>query len=344
MPPSPSDRPLLLGIEIGGTKLQLGLGRGDGTLINLERRRIEPDQGAVGILAQIEDGTAQLLGRAGLRAADLGAVGIGFGGPVDVARGVVVKSNQVEGWVDFPLADWARERLGVARVAVENDAATAALGEARHGAGVGFDPVLYVTIGSGVGGGLIVGGRIYRGSGRGAVEIGHLVVGNRGQTTTLEDAASGWAIGKAGRAVLGAPGGMEESAGRLGLICSGRPELVTAEVVAEAARQGDQRATSILKAAREALAEGLAHAITLLAPSRVILGGGVSLIGANLWLNPIRREVDRRVFPPFRGTFEVVPARLGEAVVVHGALALGCEAWAGASLDPAAASGQKTGD
>lgn len=324
---APAD-PLLLGIEIGGTKLQLGLGRGDGVLLDLERVRIEPERGAAGILAQIEAGAARLLGRAGLAAGELGAVGIGFGGPVDAA-GVAVKSHQVAGWDDFPLADWARRALGAGRVAVENDASTAALGEARHGAGVGFDPVLYVTIGSGVGGGLVVGGRIYRGSGRGAVEIGHLVVGGgrdpaegRSGGTSLEDRAAGWAIARAGRAALGELEGGGEAAGPLTSLASGRPDLVTGEVVAEAARQGDGRAAAILRDARAALAEGLAHAITLLAPARVVLGGGVSLIGDDLWFDPIRAEVDRRVFAPLRGTFAIVPARLGEEVVVHGALAL----------------------
>ena len=308
MSPPPPAVPLLLGIEIGGTKLQLGIGRGDGALLDLERLRIEPGRGAAGILAQIEAGAGALLGRAGVVAADLGAVGIGFGGPVDAAAGVIVKSNQVAGWDGFPLAGWARRTLGVARVAVENDAATAALGEARHGAGAGSDPVLYVTVGSGVGGGLIVGGRVYRGSGRGAVEIGHLVVGEAG--ATVEGLASGWSIGRDGREALGRPG----------------DPAIDAEAIVAAARAGDDRAAAVLGRARAGLAAGLAHAITLLAPARVVLGGGVSLIDADLWLDPIRAEVDRRVFAPFRGNYAIVPARLGEEVVVHGALALARDA------------------
>ena len=102
-------------------------------------------------------------------------------------------------------------------------------------------------------------------------------------------------------------------------------------MVAAAARQGDRRAIAILHEARAALAEGLGHAITLLAPARVILGGGVSLIGDDLWVDPIRAEVDRRVFAPLRGTFAIVPAQLGEAVVVHGAIALARDAAAGTS-------------
>ena len=300
-------QPDLLGIEIGGTKLQVGLGGRDGTLRDLERLRVEPERGAAGILDQIQAATARLLGRSGLSPADLAAVGVGFGGPVDTKRGVVVVSHQIDGWNGLPLSKWTRSTLGVDAVALANDADTAALGEARFGAGVGHDPVLYVTIGSGVGGGLVANGAIYRGSGRGAVEIGHLIVAEEDSAAhrTLESVAAGWSIARAGRPFLGAE--------------------TTAEGVVAAARAGDPAAARILATAHRAMGQALAHAITLLAPRRVILGGGVSLIGEADWFVPIRREVDRRVFPPFRDTFDIVPAALGEAVVVHGALALAAD-------------------
>ncbi len=331
------DDRLLLGIEIGGTKLQVGLGRADGQLIDLERLRIEPGRGAAGILAQIPAATDELLQRAGAARADLAVVGVGFGGPVDPELGVVVLSNQVAGWTGFPLADWVRQTLGIAAVVVQNDAATAALGEARRGAGVGFDPVLYVTIGSGIGGGLIVDGAIYRGSGRGAIEIGHLWVDDLGPATsaadppsriTLEERASGWSIGRAAQRLVAEPSG-SSSAGATGWLvdlAAGDPARVTAELVAQAAIAGDPGASAILAAARAALGQALGHAVTLLAPRRIILGGGVSLIAAEHWLDPIRREVDRRVFPPFLGSYDVVAAGLGAAVVVHGALALAADA------------------
>src|SRR5207248_5588282 len=114
--------------------------------------------------------------------------------------GVVTTSHQVAGWDGFPLADWVRSNLGIEGVSLQNDADTAALGEARFGAGVGRSPLLYVTVGSGIGGGLILNGRIYRGAGRGAMEIGHLRVGATNPATedappaTLEQVASGWSI------------------------------------------------------------------------------------------------------------------------------------------------------
>ncbi|HEY2156743.1 MAG TPA: ROK family protein [Isosphaeraceae bacterium] len=315
--------PLFLGVEFGGTKLQLGLGAGDGRLLALERRSVRPERGATGIREQFVEAAKAVLGRVGGDASQVGAVGIGFGGPIDSARGVVTVSNQVEGWTGFPIVAWMREVLGVRQVVLANDADTAALGEARFGAGVGCNPVLYVTIGSGVGGGLVVDGAIYRGSGRGAIEIGHLAVDctcqgdNPSAIATLESKASGWSIARRARELLdlGAPSPLVR-------LCDGKPSRISAELIARAATEGDGVARMILGEAQGAMGQALGHAINLLAPQRIILGGGVSLIGEQDWFGPIRRATERWVFPPFRGSYDILPAGLGEDVVVHGGLAL----------------------
>ena len=325
--------PLLLGIEIGGTKLQLGLGRGDGRIEALERRTVVPGDGAEGIRAQIVEAIGPLLGRVGVQPGPgaVGAVGVGFGGPVDAERGVVSTSHQIDGWDRFPLADWLRRTVGVERVSVQNDADTAGLAEARFGAGVGFSPLLYVTVGSGIGGGLILDGKVYRGAGAGAMEIGHLWVIDRTDAdlgvVTLENAASGWAIAASARAyaerLVGEGRGDDWDVLRR---AGGDPNAITARDVADAARDGDREAALLLDRAVNAMAHGLAQAVTLVAPHRIILGGGVSLIGEDLWLGPIRAHLDRLVFPPFRGKFDLVAAALGEEVVVQGALALARDA------------------
>ncbi len=304
---------MLLGIEIGGTKLQVGAGLADGTLRALERRRVDPKTGAQGILSAIQEMAQALQESTAISRFD--AAGIGFGGPVETGDGVVLKSHQISGWDGFQLSEWVRTTLGIKQVSLANDADTAALGEARFGAGVDLSPILYVTIGSGIGGGLVVDGSIYPGSGRGAVEIGHLrswrsVSGIGLEPPTVESVASGWGLERRGREAFGI-----------------EPETpFSTEDVANRARQGDNRALELIRGSTETLAEALAHAVTLLAPQRVILGGGVSLMGETLWFEPIRRELDRLVFPPYRGQFDVVPAALGETVVVLGALALADEA------------------
>jgi glucokinase len=311
--------PLLLGIEIGGTKLQLGLGRGDGAILALERRKIRPEDGASGILRQIEEAYSSLLAAPAISGETPQAVGIGFGGPVDADRGLTLKSHQIEGWDDFDLEGWASETLKISRVAIRNDADTAGLGEALHGAGVGLSPVFYVTIGSGIGGGLILDGQIYRGSGRGAAEIGHLWMDDIEEgPRKLEEIASGWSIGRSARELLA----RGEALGLLASMAQGDPLKIDASTVASAASGGDPQAIAILARAAQAVGQALAHVVTLLAPRRIILGGGVSMIEEEFWIKPIRKTLDARVFPPFLGSFDIISAALGEEVVIHGALAM----------------------
>ncbi len=319
---------MFLGIEIGGTKLQLGLGRGDGQLAALWRGTVEPVRGADGIRAQITQAVPDLLQRAGLARAQLRGIGIGFGGPVDDTTRTVIKSHQIAGWDNFPLADWLGQILGLPAV-LGNDADVAGLAEALFGAGKGHSPVFYITIGSGIGGGLIIDGEIYRGAGRGAAEIGHLrfrtywigdrknlMLGDRGQA--LEELTSGWGIAETARRCVA----NEQPVHSLlyPLIHDAKHTLTTKDVV-DAVRQGDPFADSVWKQSVDVLADALCQMIALLCPRRIVIGGGVSLVGEDLLFAPLRKLVGERVFKPFAGCYEIVPAALGEEMVVHGALA-----------------------
>ena len=311
---------MFLGIEIGGTKLQLGLGHGDGTILALWRGTVNPDAGSDGIREQIVNAVPELLAKANTDRGFLRGVGIGFGGPTDDATRTVITSHQIEGWDGFPLADWISDLVGVPAVLC-NDADVAGLAEALFGAGKGLSPIFYITVGTGVGGGLIIDGEIYRGVGRGAAEIGHLRI--RHPTShdnehmfTVETFASGAAI--SAQAGFGERIGGDMDAIRKH--CPTGP--FTAKAVAAAAREGDRIALMILDEAWQGLAEGISHVIALLCPARIVIGGGVSLMGEDLFFTPLRRLVAERTFEPFAGLTDIVPAALGEAVVVHGALAL----------------------
>jgi glucokinase len=302
-----------LGIEIGGTKLQLGVGEGDGKLLGLWRGTVDPTAGSEGIRRQIVNALPELLSQCGLARCHLHGVGIGFGGPVDDATHTVIKSHQIAGWDGFPLADWISDVIGVPAV-LGNDADVAGLAEALHGAGKGLSPIFYITIGSGIGGGLIIDGEIYRGCGRGAAEIGHLHIGSwLGIAIHLEGVASGWAIGAQ----------MGKVKYKKGL----RFDNYTAERVAEAAHQDDEDAQLVIDEALTCLAEGLCNVIALLCPRRIVIGGGVSLMGQHLFFKPLRDKMNDRIFPPFAGMTDIVPAALGEEVVVHGAIALARKTW-----------------
>jgi glucokinase len=317
-----------LGIEIGGTKLQIGIGPGDGTLAGLWRGIVDPAAGAEGIRRQIGTALPELLARAGVDRSALRGVGIGFGGPINDATATVIRSHQIAGWDDFPLADWISDLVGLPAV-LGNDADVAGLAEALFGAGQGVSPIFYVTLGSGIGGGLILGGEIYRGCGRGAAEIGHLTshAGVHGfEPPPLEESASGWAIAQRADTLVrmhtspnAVPPIRMESVLRA-VIERGEP--ITARHVADAAARQDQLALGLLDAAWSDLALALCNVIALLCPRRIVIGGGVSLMGEELLFEPLRQKVAEAVFPPFAGLTDIVPAALGEEVVVHGALAL----------------------
>jgi glucokinase len=318
-----------IGIEIGGTKLQLGIGAGDGVLAALWRETVDVAAGPEGIRRQIVAAVPELLQRSGIERAQLKGVGIGFGGPVDDATHTVIKSHQIEGWDDFPLADWVSDLVGLP-AALGNDADIAGLAEALFGAGKGLSPVFYITIGSGIGGGLIINGEIYRGVGRGAAEIGHLRMHewkppDRHRIGPLESFSSGWGITEQVQRDLreGIRHTLpDNSPSRLDLLYDRSPDLITTSAIAEAAAAGDSYAEDILDDALWELAEAICHVIALLCPRRIVIGGGVALMGEKLLFEPLRRLVAERVFRPFAGLTDIVPAALGEEVVVHGALAL----------------------
>jgi glucokinase len=330
------------------------VGTGEGPpLAALERRPIDPAKGPNGILEQIVEVARPLVERHGVRAA-----GFGFGGPIDAQAGRIVKSHQVAGWENFPLADWCREKLGLPGVLI-NDSDAAGLAEARFGAGRGHRIVFYSNVGSGIGGALIVDGQVYTGGSGIASEIGHLRPGLAADRSdqTVESLASGWAISAAAQARVAGPishpigplvnGGRprgpeairqqliereeadERAVGDLLERCDGQVERLTTDLLARAAKEGNQVARDVFRCATQAYGWALAQMITLLAPNAVVLGGGVSLAGEKLFLAPVRTEIDRYVFPPLRGTFKIVAAALDEEVVVHGALALAKEVASG---------------
>lgn len=327
---------MYLGIEIGGTKLQLGVGDGvRPQFVAFERHAIDPDRGAAGIIEQIRSAARELLKRF-----DVERIGFGFGGPVDSTAGRVITSHQIAGWTGFALADWAEHALGRPAV-VGNDCDCAALAEARFGAGGGYRTVFYVTVGTGVGGGLVISGRVHGTDRPAAAEIGHLRPGllATGNQATVESLVSGWGIAATGRACLQGeperpvdwllPGGRpklsEVDAGDLRTRCGGNLKSLTAQVIGEAAAAGNCGAQEILRSATDVLGWAVAQVISLVAPNVVVIGGGVSLLGDVLFLNPTRAAVGRYVFPPLNDSVCLTSPKLGEEVVVHGAVALAAQ-------------------
>jgi len=260
------------------------------------------------------------------------AIGVSFGGPVDAARGLVRLSHHIPGWEEIPLAEQLRAEFG-APAAADNDANVAALGEWRFGAGQGCESLLYVTISTGIGGGWVLGGRIWGGADGMAGEIGHMIVrpggtlcdcGRRG---CLEAEACGRAIAAKARARLldegqpsaQPPRGTDDEGAKMLAAAGGRVEAVTAQIVAQAAEAGDALAQAILDDAARMLGLGLSAAISLLNPERVVLGGGVTKSGERWW-RTVRAEARANAFAQSR--VDIVPAALGDDAPLWGAIAL----------------------
>jgi glucokinase len=296
-----------LGIEIGGTKLQLVVGDESAAILDRARLTVAPARGADGIREQIHAALPGLLAQW-----KPVAIGVGFGGPVDRSTGHIARSHQVEGWSEFGLRGWLNEISGLP-IVVENDSNTAAFAEATRGAGTGFNPVFYFNLGSGVGGGLVVDGRIYHGRAPGEAEFGHLRLERDG--TTVEDRCSGWAVDRRLRALaLAAPDG--QLARLIGPAAGGEAKHLRAAFDAK-----DASARQVIGELAEDLSFALSHVTHLFHPQVVVMGGGLSLVG-----EPLRKAIGDaltgRVMEVFQGGPQVRLAALGEDAVPMGALLL----------------------
>lgn len=301
----------LLGLEIGGTKLQLVAGNPAGTITRRWRHTIDKAAGADGIRAQIERWLPEALAPAADGTIPA-ALGVGFGGPVDVTTGGIARSHQIEGWSGFPLGAWLRERTGLP-VVVDNDANVAALGEARAGNGRGANPVFYVTLGSGVGGGLVVDGRIYHGTRPGEAEIGHVRLDKSG--TLVEERCSGWAVDRRIREAIALHPGSP-----LAILADGATRG-EARFLGAALQRADPLAHAILSELADNLAFALSHVVHLVHPERLVLGGGLALVGEPLRL-AVAEALKNYLMEVFQPGPPIFLAGLQEDSVPVGALLL----------------------
>lgn len=309
-----------IGIEIGGTKLQLVAGDAGGGIIDRHRLQVDQSRGGAGIRKQIAQALPGLI--ASHRPA---AIGVGFGGPVDHETGRIAKSHQIEGWSEFELGEWLHEQTGLP-VRVDNDANVAALGEALAGAGRGLNPAFYVTLGSGVGGGLVVGGRISHGAKPGESEIGHVRLDKSG--VIVEQRCSGWAVDRRIReAIEHEPDSQLARLINNVLPAACRQSGGEARHLEPALAVGDALAQRILDETAEDLAFALSHVVQLMHPATIVIGGGLSLVGEPL-RTAVQTHLRRFIMEVFGTGPSVQLAALGEDAVPVGALLL-----AGVELD-----------
>lgn len=310
----------VLGIDIGGTKLITGAVRTDGgDLVGLRSAWTIADAGADDILArlvqQVREVIADLARERPL--AELLGMGIGAPGPLDREKGIVFLAPNL-GWRDFPLRERLFAELGLPS-ALENDANCAVLGECWRGAARGVKHVVGVTIGTGIGGGLVFDGKLFHGASDCAGEIGHATIDTEGRRCKcgnygcLEAYASGPAI--ALRCAEQIESGAESS---LHAEVDGNLANLTAQMVYEAAEQGDQLALEVVTETSRFLGAGIANLVNILNPEAVVIVGGVTRAGDRLFV-PLRREVARRAFKPAVAACRIVPGELLGTAGVWGA-------------------------
>lgn len=315
----------IVGVDLGGTNIVAGAMTEDGSEIHavhsIPTKSESGDEGVAGrMVSLVEDVIAETQGATGATRADFIGVGVGAPGPLDRDHGIVLIAPNL-GWNNFPLRQRMQDRLSLP-TSLDNDANCATFGEWWQGAARGAKNVVGLTIGTGIGGGLILNGALYHGSSDMAGEVGHTTIDMNGRYCKcgnygcLEAYASGPAIATRAREVL-VREGMKSA---IRDMVHGRLPDITAQTVYEAAKGGDQLASEIVKDTGRYLGAGIANLLNIFNPDRVVIAGGVTAAGDALFL-PLKAEVRRRAFTPAVNAAEIVAGELPGTAGVVGAVA-----------------------
>jgi glucokinase len=311
---------LVLGIDIGGTNLVVGSVAEDGSALHaLASEPTDAEAGQRDVLDRLIALAKRAIEqtRREVPGAEIMGVGVGAPGPLDTKSGIVLLTPNL-GWVDLPLRQIIHDRLELPAV-LDNDANCAVLGEWWMGAARGTRNALGITIGTGIGGGIILDGRLYHGTSDCAGEIGHTTIDSEGRRCKcgnygcLEAYASGPNI--ALRACEEIEAGGES---RLAQYVDGDLTRITAQTVYQAAHDGDELAMDVVNDTAKFLGIGIANLLNIFNPEVVVVCGGVTLAGEHLFA-PLRREVARRAFKPAVSVCRIVPCELSGTAGVYGA-------------------------
>jgi len=294
-----------IGVDLGGTKILAGVVARDGTVVR-RHERLTPQDSQERVLAELEAAVAELLDES------VAAVGFGTPSPIDQENGVVVRCVNLP-LENAPLRDHMRERFGIP-VGLDNDANAAAIGEWRAGAGRGEDDIVMLTLGTGVGGGVISGGKPFRGRNGEGVELGHVVIVHDGRPCQgactghghLEAYVSGSAATAAARETFG--------------------PSADAHRLIRLANEGDEQAKELLEEVAGYLGSGIGSFVNVFAPQLVLLGGGFGFAAFDYLRGPAEEVARREALEPMRSSLQLAKAELGTAAGLIGAAFVGFEA------------------
>lgn len=315
----PVSKPFV-GIDLGGTNMQIGVVSPECKVIGPAKRKTKPDEGLEGVVERIATGVEEACATAGLRMTDLGGLGIGAPGAVDPHRGVVLEAVNLR-WNDVPLADILTRRLKLKTI-LDNDVNVAVWGEHKLGAGKGSTEMLGVWVGTGVGGGLILGGRLHYGHFFSAGEIGHTILlpGNpRGQRSLEHNCSRTAVVERLARLLKSNAKSsiLKDVDGDLGAIKS--------KTLAKHYLAGDKVVCEVVDSAADLLGIAVANAVTLLSLERVVLGGGLTEAIGKPFVDRVHKSAKEFVFPDTCRKFEMAASSLRDEAGVLGAAMLAME-------------------
>ncbi len=315
-----SDYPPVVAIDLGGTKIMAAVVAPGGKIISHHYCSTLADRGPEKVINRLLSAVQRVISQSAAEVNEFGGISIAAAGAMDIKKGIITASPNLPGWRNVPLRDILGNEFGITTYLI-NDASAAALGEYYLGVGRGMSNLVYLTVSTGVGGGIIIDGRLYIGANGSAGEIGHMTIAADGPQCScgnygcLEVLASGTAVAKEAvrRVELGEKSSLIE-------IANGKIKSITAETVSLAAKQGDYLAGEIVNDAAYYLGIGIANVINIFNPEMVIIGGGMSKMG-DMLLKPARRVAKQRAFQLPARTARIVRARLGGNAGIVGAAA-----------------------
>ncbi len=311
---------LIMAIETGGTKIQLAIGTAQGDILYNHHAKVEREKGFRGVLDVVTGIMPELMEKAREFGGKIEKIGIGFGGPVDMASGTAIWSPQIDGWGGFPVKKYFEEKTGLPTY-LYNDSGAACWGEYNRGAGRGSEIFFYTNMGSGVGGGVVIDGKLFTGQGYGAAEIGHSYLYNpfykSGESPVMqvENLCAGWGIESRMR-----KDDIPKSS-VLWELCKGEQHKIDCLMWGEGIRQNDTYSIKVLDETCEFFSIALSNVICLFSPDTIAIGGGVSLIGEPL-ISRINDYIKKYIYINSRGRYKIVKSELDEAVVLVGGLLL----------------------
>jgi glucokinase len=313
---------IVCGVDLGGTKISTGLVTEDGKVINSIKIPTLAAEGPEAVIDRIIKSVNDVLEMSGLKLEDIAGIGIGSPGPLDAEKGVIITTPNLPGWNNLPLVEKVKEKLNT-NVKLDNDANAAAYGEYIFGEGRGIKNFMYITVSTGIGGGVVLNGKLLHGANSNAAEIGHMTIDfngprcNCGNLGCFEAFASGTGLARFANETVnkGRESLMKELAGS---------NPIKAEQIFEAARKGDALALELIEKEGFYLGVGLANLMVVYNPEKIAIGGGVSKQWDMFYDNMIKTAKERVLRPNFE-VCSVVPAKLGDNIGVLGAAAIALE-------------------